>query len=231
MGEKRKVLVVDDHPIVREGIVRLVAGQADLEICGSAADIASALRCRRTLTPDIALVDLSLGAESGLDLVPLLAEADPPVPVLVLSMHDEALYAKRALQAGASGYIMKHEYTDRLLHAIRTVIAGEVYVSPRVNATLLRSVRVGGDPVVGEGPLAELTNRELQIYRLIGHGLGTKAIAGQLCLSIKTVESHRARIKTKLGLTTSTELIAHAAEWSFRAGKIFNMDDEGARSS
>lgn len=218
----KKVLVVDDHPIVREGIAQLLAQQPDLRICGDAVDTVTARRALRESMPDVALVDLSLGRESGLDLIPLLLEDAPQLPILALSMHDEALYAKRALQVGARGYIMKHEGTDLLLQAIRTVLAGEVYVSPRVNATFLRSLSAGRLPhPTQRGLLGELSNRELQIYRLIGHGLSTKEIANQLFLSAKTVESHRARIKQKLGLETMSSLVAHAAEWLFRGGHVF----------
>jgi DNA-binding NarL/FixJ family response regulator len=220
----KKVLVVDDHPIVREGIAQLFARQPDLCVVGNAVDTASARQAVRTCAPDVALVDLSLGRESGLDLIPLLRQDAPALLVLALSMHDEALYAKRALQAGARGYIMKHEGTDLLLHAIRTVLAGEVYVSARINATFLRSLTDGrqrqpaGEP---RTPLGELSNRELQIYRLVGHGLSTKEIAHQLFLSAKTVETHRGHIKQKLGLETSAALVAHAAEWLFRSGHTF----------
>lgn len=213
----KNVLVVDDHPIVREGISLLFAQQHDLRICGYAVDIASARRAVRELAPDVAIVDLSLGRESGLDLIPLLADDAPGLGILALSMHDEALYAKRALQAGARGYIMKQEGTDLLLHALRTVLAGQIYVSQRINATLLRAITgKQTEPSVPRGTLAELSNRELQVYRLVGHGLSTKEIAAQLFLSAKTVESHRARIKQKLGIESSSALVAHAAEWMFR---------------
>src|SRR5262245_6718289 len=140
MSAPKRILVVDDHPIVRDGIVQLLAQQPDLEICGDAYDIASARAAVRTHAPDVALVDLSLGRESGLDLIPLLLEDCPGLPILALSMHDESLYAKRVLQAGGLGYIMKHEGTDQLLQAIRTVLGGEVYVSARLNATFLRTL-------------------------------------------------------------------------------------------
>lgn len=219
----RKILVVDDHPIVREGISMLLAGHGDLEVCGSAVDIPSARAAVSTLAPDIALVDLSLGHESGLDLISALADDVRSLPVLVLSMHDEALFAKRVLQAGGRGYIMKHEGTEQLLCAIRTVLAGEIYVSPAVNATLLRSITpTGRAPVAASATsnLSELTNRELQIYRLLGHGIPTREIASRLFLSAKTVESHRARIKQKLGVESSTALVAHAAEWHFRSSSV-----------
>lgn len=212
----KRVLIVDDHPIVREGIAQMLAQQPDLTICGSAVDGASARRATREQAPDVAVVDLSLGHESGLDLIPVLAEEAPTMPILILSMHDEALYAKRALQAGAHGYIMKHEGTDQLLRAIRTVLNGQIYVSAQINASLLRVFTRAKEPnAIAPGLPTELSNRELQIYRLIGDGLSTKAIAERLFLSTKTVESHRAHIKQKLGLDSTTALVLHAAKWLF----------------
>ena len=222
----RKVLVVDDHPIVREGITLLLSGQPDLEVCGSAVDIATALEAVRTLQPDVALIDLSLGPDSGLDLIAMISEEQPTLSMLALSMHDEAFYAKRVLQAGGRGYIMKHEGTALLLQAIRTVLAGEIYVSAAVNASLLRFLTPAGrpsrpastNPATPNPELAGLSNRELQIYRLVGQGVSTKEIARQLFLSVKTVESHRANIKQKLGVDTAAALVAHAAEWHVRSG-------------
>jgi DNA-binding NarL/FixJ family response regulator len=220
----RKVLVVDDHPIVREGITLLLAGQPDLQVCGSAVDVPSALAAVREHRPDVALIDLSLGPGSGLELIAMISE-DPEcdVAMLALSMHDEAIYAKRVLQAGGRGYIMKHEGTAVLLQAIRTVLAGEIYVSPAVNARLLRfltpaSNRPSSRPAAANDDLGGLSNRELQIYRLLGQGVSTKDIARQLFLSVKTVESHRANIKQKLGVDTAAALVAHAAEWHVRSG-------------
>jgi DNA-binding NarL/FixJ family response regulator len=216
---QKTVIVVDDHPIVREGITQLLSQQPDLRVIGDAVDIASARRAVRELTPDVAVLDISLGGESGLDLIPLLLEDAPDLAILALSMHDEGLYAKRALQVGARGYIMNHEGTDLLLQAIRTVMAGQIYVSARMNASLLRSITGGKAQrqVTPRGVLAELSNRELQIYRLVGNGLATKEIASQLFVSAKTVESHRARIRQKLGLDTAAALVAHAAEWLIRS--------------
>jgi DNA-binding NarL/FixJ family response regulator len=212
LSQRRRVLVVDDHPIVREGIAQLLDRQADLCACGEATDIESALRSVRELAPDVVVIDLSLGREAGLDLIERLAVLSPGLPMLALSMHDESLYARRALQAGARGYIMKQEGTELLLKALRTVLVGEVYVSERVNASLLRSLAPCGRAQPQGGTVAELTNRELQIYRLVGAGLGTREIAEELHLSAKTVESHRANIKQKLGLSTANELVVHAAQ-------------------
>jgi DNA-binding NarL/FixJ family response regulator len=237
----RKVLVVDDHPIVREGITLLLAGQCDLQVCGSAVDIPSALQAVREQRPDVALIDLSLGPGSGLDLIEMLSEeTEHEVSMLALSMHDEALYAKRVLQAGGRGYVMKHEGTAVLLQAIRTVLAGEIYVSPAVNASLLRFLTTApGRPSKPPAQpsqtdkLVELSNRELEIYRMVGQGVSTKDIARRLCLSVKTVESHRANIKQKLGVDTAAALVAHAAEWHVRSGSSDRfvpprVDDESA---
>ncbi|HKP61969.1 MAG TPA: response regulator transcription factor [Polyangiales bacterium] len=236
----RKVLVVDDHPIVREGITLLLAGQSDLQVCGSAVDIPSALQAVREHQPDVALIDLSLGPASGLDLIAMLSEdAEHEVSMLALSMHDEALYAKRVLQAGGRGYVMKHEGTAVLLQAIRTVLAGEIYVSAAVNASLLRLLSTTPNRPSRPAPpsscdnLAELSNRELEIYRLVGQGVSTKDIARRLCLSVKTVESHRANIKQKLGVDTAAALVAHAAEWHVRSGSTDRftpprLDDESS---
>jgi len=221
----QKVLVVDDHPIVREGISLLVSGQSDLEVCGSAVDIPSALRAVHELRPDVALIDLSLGSASGLDRIGMIAaQTERQVFTLALSMHEETLYAQRVLQAGGRGYVMKHEGTAVLLRAIRTVLAGDIFVSPTMNARLLELLSSHSKPASSRPPapcadVTGLSNRELQIYQLVGQGLATKEIARRLCVSVKTVESHRANIKQKLGVCTAAELVAHAAEWHGRRGR------------
>ncbi len=232
LSAAKTVLVIDDHPIVREGITQLLVQQDDLRPCGSAAGCAEARRLVRELSPDVAVVDVSLGAESGLELIPLLLDDAPQMAILALSMHDETLYAKRALQAGARGYIMKHEGTDLLLAAIRTVVAGQIYVSPQMNARLLRSLSGTPRPRADASPrpIAELSNRELEIYRLVGQGVSTKEIAGLLFLSVKTVESHRTRIRQKLGLESSAALVAHAAEWVVRGSHVASGDTSDSSS-
>jgi DNA-binding NarL/FixJ family response regulator len=224
-AQARKVLVVDDHPIVREGITLLLTSQHDLRVCGSAYDIPSALRAVHELEPDVALIDLSLGSASGLDLISMIAEqTQNRVYMLALSMHDEALYAKRVLHAGGRGYIMKHEGTGVLLQAIRTVLSGQVYVSASVNAQLLHGLSGTGKASSASSrppapnALSGLSNRELQIYQLVGQGVATKEIARRLFLSVKTVESHRANIKQKLGVGTAAALVAHAVEHHVRRG-------------
>lgn len=213
----KRVLVVDDHPVVLEGVTSLLERHGDLQVCGGAADAISARRDVNALMPDIVLLDLSLGRDSGLDLIPLLVEDQPSLPILAFSTHDEVQYAKRALNAGARGYVMKNQGTEVLVHAIRTVLAGQVYVSARVNQTILRTLSTRQPPKpTGPAALGELSNRELQVYRLLGEGMATRTIARQLFLSIKTVESHRARIKEKLGIDGSPALVAHAAESLYR---------------
>jgi DNA-binding NarL/FixJ family response regulator len=210
---RKRVLVVDDHPIIRDGLASLLSMNDGFCVCGEATNIASAMQAIRELAPDVALIDIALGRESGLDLIDLVRVERPELPMLVLSMYDESMYAKRVLQAGARGYIMKQAATDSLIDALEKVIAGEIYVSDQVGASLLRTFSNGGSSAKAtDGPLSKLTDRELQIYLLLGRGVGTRAIAEQLHVSAKTIESHRARIKQKLGLTTALELVVHAAQ-------------------
>src|SRR5438309_1879609 len=198
-GEPRKsrVFLIDDHPLVREGLVNLINSQRDLAVCGEAEDSAGAMTGMAKTRPDVALVDISLKNESGLELVKNLESQFPLVALIILSMHDESLYAERALRAGARGYVMKQEPPDVLLGAIRRVLAGEIYVSPKMGATLLRRM-VGSREVNATSPMERLTDRELEVFRLIGAGQSVREIADKLCLSVKTVEAHREHIKEKL---------------------------------
>lgn len=204
-GQAVRVLVVDDHPIVRRGLVETIADEDDLVVCGQACSGADAIALARSVRPDVAIVDLSLGDESGLDLVPALAGLQPPVRVLVLSSHDERLYADRALHAGALGYVMKDRSAGDLIAAIRRVASGKPYVSPETADRLLgmMSARSAAGPA---SPLERLSNRERHVLTLVGRGLSTREIAAQLSLSIKTVESHCAHIKEKLGLRHARDL-------------------------
>lgn len=205
-----RVLIVDDHPIVRHGLRLLIDSEEDLEVCGEAGSIDEARAQVKATSPDLALVDLSLKDESGLDLVKDLQRQNAELLILVVSIHSERLYAERVLRAGAKGYVAKQEATYELLAAIRKVLEGEVYVSARV-ATLLV------DRVAGKGntqnPAEQLSDRELQVFRLIGQGKTTRAIAKVLHLSIKTIETYRAHIKSKLELKNATELVQRAATW------------------
>ena len=206
---KRRIFVVDDHPIVRQGLAQLIGNEVDLVVCGQGEDAYQALRAIRQARPDLALVDISLKESDGIELLKELRGAAPELPVLILSMHDESLYAERALRAGARGYIMKQEAPQTLLSAIRKVLAGDVYVSEKMGATLLQRI-VGGRRPGGELPMDRLTDRELEVFGMIGAGQSMKEIADKLCLSVKTIEAHREHIKEKLNLRSSAELLRFA---------------------
>jgi DNA-binding NarL/FixJ family response regulator len=205
--------VIDDHPVVRQGLALLIDREADLTVCGQAEDAREALDAIASLQPDIVVLDISLGGQDGLEVLKKLRALDHDLPVLVLSMHDELIYAERALRAGADGYIMKQEATDRVLTAIRRILDGQVYVPDRVATRMLRQY-ARGSPAVDRSPLASLSDRELEVFRLIGHGSSTRQIAEALHLSVKTVESYQAHIKEKLALRNARELHQHAIEWA-----------------
>jgi DNA-binding NarL/FixJ family response regulator len=211
---RTRILIVDDHPIVRVGIRHMLAGEHDLEVCGEAESADAARQLAMSARPDLAIVDLSLAQGSGLDLVRSLGESVPTLPVLVLSMHDEALFAERVLKAGARGYIMKREAITGLVAAIRQVLAGRIYVSEGMAQAVFE--RLGREGAVPSSPLASLTDRELAVFDLIGRGQSTAAIAEQLGVSVKTIETYRSNIKTKLNLKDATELIRFAATWTER---------------
>jgi DNA-binding NarL/FixJ family response regulator len=208
-SSKKRVFLVDDHPIVRQGIAQLIDSEPDLAVIGQGEDAYASLKAMRDARPDLALVDISLKDADGLELLKELKAQGAEFPVLILSMHDESLYAERALRAGARGYVMKQEPPDVLLGAIRRVLAGEIYVSPKMGATLLRRM-VGSREVNATSPMERLTDRELEVFRLIGAGQSVREIADKLCLSVKTVEAHREHIKEKLSLKTSAELLRFA---------------------
>ncbi|UCE61608.1 MAG: response regulator transcription factor, partial [Phycisphaerales bacterium] len=194
-----KVLVVEDHPIVRQGLSELIEHESDLSVCGAVPSKSEALEVVGRSHPDIAIVDLSLQDTSGLELVKDIKAQFPHLPVLVLSMHDETLYAERALRAGARGYIMKEEATERVMTAIRKVLSGEVYLSEKMSSRLLSNIVSG--PAAGESsPVTRLSDRELQVFELIGRGMGTRKIANSLHLSVKTIETHKEHIKSKMQL-------------------------------
>lgn len=208
---KTRVLVIDDHPIIRKGLTELIDAESDMEVCGQAEDTVAGLQAVATLSPDVAVVDLSLRHGDGLDLIRDIRAQFPDLPVLVLSMRDESLYAERALGAGAQGYIMKEAATTNVVGALRTVLAGQVYLSSKMSARLLGKF-VGGR-TDDAPPLAKLSNRELQVFERIGRGQGTRDIAEALHLSVKTIETYRANIKEKLQLTGAAELVQHAVQW------------------
>ena len=209
---KHSVFIVDDHPLVREGLTNLINGQNDLIVCGEAKDSAEAIDGIATARPDVAIIDISLTNESGLELTKHVVRQFPEVAVIVLSMHDEALYAERALRAGARGYVMKHETSKSVLASIRRVLAGGVYVSERiVNRMALRLT--SSRRSIASSPVERLSDRELEIFRLLGQGRSPSEIAGDLKLSLKTVQAYCARAKEKLGVTSLTELLRAAFQW------------------
>ncbi len=202
---RRSVLIVDDHPIVRQGLKRMIDAEDDLEVCGEADSEPNARNAVRDLDPDIVIVDLSLQDGDGLELVRAVHAHHPEVPMLVLSMHDEAIYAERMLAEGASGYIMKQAAADQLLTALRTVLQGDTYLSAEMAAVHKEAANK-----MGSDPLQRLSNRELQVLNLVGRGVRSRDIATELGLSVKTVESHRQSIKRKLHLLTNSQLIKYA---------------------
>lgn len=206
---QHRIFVVDDHPIVRQGLVQLISSESDLVVCGEGEDAYEALRAIRRTKPELVLLDISLKGSDGIELLKELRAAGDDTHVLMLSMHDETLYADRALRAGARGYIMKHEAPQMLLGAVRAVLAGEIYVSEKLRGTLLQRM-VGDKRPMQASPIERLTDRELEIFRFIGAGLKVREIADKLCLSPKTVEAHREHIKTKLNIDNSIELLRFA---------------------
>jgi DNA-binding NarL/FixJ family response regulator len=216
--KKRMVLLIDDHPIVRQGLSQLINQEPDLHVSSEAASAREALDSLEKSRPDVAIVDISLEDRSGIELIKDLRNRDPELPILALSLHDEALYAERALRAGAKGYIMKQEATEQVMNAIRKVLEGQIYVSERMASRLLDQF-VGAKPGEDDSPLGRLSDRELEIFSMIGRGLGTREIANKLFLSIKTVEAHREHIKEKLKLKSGTELMRMAVQYALESPK------------
>lgn len=212
-----RVAVVDDHPVIRRGLAQLLEQEADLELVGETGEAHEALAMIRSDEPDLVIVDLSLGGQDGLQLVRQISTRHEGLKVLVLSMHTEKLYAERAIRAGAHGYIMKHEPSEELMSAIRRIRDGGIYVSSELQREWLQLMRGSSSPA-GVTPLETLTDRELGVFRLIGSGRGTSEIAGELSLSVKTVETYRDNIKRKLGLQTATELVQYATLWLHAEG-------------
>src|SRR5436190_4505512 len=202
---KKKIFIVDDHPMMRDGLAQMIANESDLSVCGDAENASEALERMEKLRPDLALVDITLRSGSGLELIKDLQARLPTVAILVISMHDESLYAERVLRAGGRGYIMKQEGGKKLMEAIRQVLNGQTYISPTMSAKIVDAFagRRSGD----SSPVETLTDREFEVFQLIGAGLGTKEIADKLRVSPKTVEVHRVNIKQKLKVATAPELI------------------------
>lgn len=212
-GRRRsRVLIVDDHPIVRQGLRRLIEQEDDLTVCGEAETTREAKTAIRELKPDVVIVDISLKQGDGIELVKDARAHYAQLPILVLSMHDETIYAERMLSAGANGYIMKQAASDQFLVALRRVLEGGIYVSELVGNSMIQKFAAGG-AYISANPIDRLSNRELQILHMIGRGLSTRQAAEALNLSVKTVESHRQRIKRKLNLSTGSQLVQYAVNW------------------
>lgn len=211
-SQKKRILVVDDHPVFRHGIASLINNEPDLTVCGEAANSPSALDAMRRLKPDAALIDISMPGANGIELIKLMKAEQPRLPLLILSIHDESLYALRALRAGALGYVMKAEALDYVLTALRKVLNGDVYVSPRFSERLIFKAVHSLDGGMGS-PVDKLSDRELEVLQLLGRGFGTREVAAELNLSIKTVETHRAHIKEKLGFKDAGEMVRFAIDW------------------
>ena len=209
---QRRVLIVDDHPIVRQGLRRMIEAEADLVVCGEVQTEKEARAAIRALVPDVVIVDISLAQGDGLELVRDVHAQQPELPMLVLSMHDELIFGERLLAAGASGYIMKQAASEQLLVALRRVLSGGVYVSESLAGSLNKG-RVDGADGIGSDPIDRLSNRELQVLSLLGRGLSSREAADGLGLSIKTVETHRQSLKRKLNLATNAQLLQYAIKW------------------
>lgn len=209
---KKKILIVDDHPFMRAGLAQLIDKQPDLQVCGEAGDPAEAMKKIGQLPVDLVLTDITMPGRSGIEFIKDLQALHPKLAILVVSMHDEVIYAERVLRAGARGYIMKEAGGENLLFAIRQVLGGQAYVSPKVSAKILDDLS-GRKPRGSSSPIEKLSDREFEVFQLVGHGKSTRDIAQQLGLSPKTVDVHRANIKVKLGLKDATALVRHAVRW------------------
>ncbi len=209
--KKKTVFIVDDHPLLRQGLALLVNRERDLAVCGEAEEAQTAMREIVAKKPDILIADISLNGPDGLDLLKNLRTLYPSLPVLILSMHDESIYAERALRARANGYIMKQEATEKVLVAVRRILGGDIYLSDRMANKLLHQY-ISGTPADMHSRLSALSDRELEVFRLIGEGRSTRQIAEKLHLSVKTVETYQAHIKDKLSLHSGRELVQHAIQ-------------------
>jgi DNA-binding NarL/FixJ family response regulator len=218
-----RILIVEDHPVVRRGLVDLINGEPDLHVCGEADDAPAAIQLLGQARPDLVLIDISLKRGNGIDLVKQIKARDSQIKLLVTSVHDESLYAERALRAGAMGYVNKSEPIPTILNAVRQVLRGRIFLSmPMVN----RMLQSPAPETTQESPISSLSDRELQVFELISRGLTTREIASKLLLSIKTIETHRDHIRMKLKLKNSTELIHHAVQWFLESNAALRMSPE-----
>ena len=209
---KRRILIVDDHPMMREGLAQLIGHEPDLAAASQAESASQALQVMAGSMPDLLLLDISLPDKSGLELIKDVHTLYPALPILAVSMHDESIYAERVLRAGGRGYIMKQEGGKKLMEAIRQVLSGKIYVSEKISAKILENF--SGHRAESQSPVEKLSDREFEVFQLLGQGLGTRQIARHLHLSIKTVEVHRANIRKKLGLVSGGELVRYAIRWN-----------------
>ena len=216
--KRARILIVDDHPAVRMALAMLIGQQSDLEVCGEAADMSEALRLVAATQPDVAVIDISLKTSCGLDLIKRIKDRNNAVRMLVWSSHSESLYAERALRAGALGYVNKDQATEKIVEGIRRVLEGKVYLSDVMIETMLQRATGEERKEITRSPLDALANRELEVFRLIGQGVKTAAIAERLHLSVKTIETYRERIRHKLDLSDGTELAHYATKWLLENG-------------
>jgi DNA-binding NarL/FixJ family response regulator len=207
-----RVFLVDDHPLMRQGVGQLINAQPDMEVCGEAEDASSAMRGIESTEPDAAIIDISLRGSNGIELIKNLKALYKFLPILVLSMHDEGIYAQRVLRAGALGYVMKQEAAEKVVAALRRIMSGEIYVNEKVGSQMLHQALTGrGKP--DASPIDRLSDRELEVIEAIGQGKPTREIARDLNVSVKTIESHRAHIKDKIGLKNASELVKFSVQW------------------
>jgi len=212
-SEKSRILIVDDHPLFREGLQQLLGRDANLAMCGEASNAAEAMQRISELKPDLVVVDISLGADSGIELIKAIRNEHDDLPILVVSMHDESLYAERSLRAGAMGYVMKHEPGKSVITAIHKLLRGEMYLSERMSSAVI-SKFMRGEPDQPASPVDTLSDREMEVFRMLGRGMGTRQIAQDLGVTVATVNSFRNRIKEKLKLKTATEVMLNAIQGS-----------------
>jgi DNA-binding NarL/FixJ family response regulator len=210
-GRRMRILLVEDHPLMRQAVKETIEQERDLVVCGEAGDDATAMQLVKTTQPHLILLDLSLGESSGMELIKWMVKTDAAARILVLSMHEESLYAERAIRAGARGYLSKRASPETIITAVRAVLNGEIYLNPNIVGRILQ--RLAGGPQDKNPDVDQLSDREIETFELIGTGLGSRDIAERLCVSVKTIEAYRQRIKEKLGISTGPELARRAVEW------------------